>query len=79
MIAMLELKIKKHKDKGVEYYVATSDNLQGLVAEGKTIEETVEIAKDVAKTIMMAKTKKEIKKIFHTVPRSFSCPIFLEA
>ena len=58
MIAMLELKIKKHKDKGVEYYVATSDNLQGLVAEGKTIEETVEIAKDVAKTIMMAKTKK---------------------
>ena len=29
-------------------YLATSDNLQGLVAQGRTIAETMEIAQDVA-------------------------------
>ena len=30
-------------------YLATSDEVQGLVAQGRTIQETVEIARDVAK------------------------------
>ena len=30
------------------YYLATSDNLPGLVAQGESISETIEIAKDVA-------------------------------
>jgi hypothetical protein len=38
------IKIEK-LDEGV--YLATSDSLQGLVAQGRTIAETVEIAKDV--------------------------------
>lgn len=29
-------------------YLATSDELQGLVAQGRTIRETIEIARDVA-------------------------------
>ena len=33
-------------------YLATSDELPGLVAQGRTIQETVEIAQDVAKKIM---------------------------
>jgi len=36
------------------YYLATSDNLQGLVAQGRTISETIEIAKDVAKKLIEA-------------------------
>ena len=33
-------------------YLATSDEVQGLVAQGRTIEETIEIARDVAKKLL---------------------------
>lgn len=33
-------------------YLATSTDVQGLVAQGKTFEETVEIAEDVAATLI---------------------------
>jgi predicted RNase H-like HicB family nuclease len=33
-------------------YLATSDDIQGLVAQGRTIRETVEIAGDVAKKLL---------------------------
>jgi predicted RNase H-like HicB family nuclease len=33
------------------FYLATSDSLQGLVAQGRTIGETVEIAQDVARKL----------------------------
>ena len=36
------------------YYLATSDDVQGLVAQGRTIEETLEIARDVAKKLIEA-------------------------
>ena len=34
------------------YYLTTSDSIQGLVAQGRTIAETLEIAKDVAKKLI---------------------------
>lgn len=37
------------------FYLATSDNVQGLVAQGRTIAETIEIAKDIAKKLIEAK------------------------
>ncbi len=37
-------------------YLATSDEVQGLVAQGRTIQETLEIARDVAKKLLEAKT-----------------------
>lgn len=36
------------------YYLATSENIQGLVAPGRTVAETLEIAKDVAKKLIEA-------------------------
>jgi predicted RNase H-like HicB family nuclease len=33
-------------------YLATSDDIQGLVAQGRTIQETVEIARDVAQRLI---------------------------
>jgi predicted RNase H-like HicB family nuclease len=36
------------------FYLATSDSIQGLVAQGRTISETIEIAKDVAKKLIEA-------------------------
>lgn len=37
-------------------YLATSDDVQGLVAQGRTITETIEIARDVAKKLLEART-----------------------
>jgi len=34
------------------FYLATSDTIQGLIAQGRTIAETIEIAKDVAKKLL---------------------------
>ena len=46
---LVSIKIEKLDD-GV--YLATSDNLQGLVAQGRTIAETMEIAQDVARKLI---------------------------
>ncbi len=35
-------------------YLATSDDVQGLVAQGRTIAETIEIARDIAKKLIEA-------------------------
>lgn len=37
-------------------YLATSDELQGLIAQGRTLQETIEIARDVAKKLLEAQT-----------------------
>ena len=47
------------------FYLATSENIQGLVAQGRTIAETIEIAKDVAKKLIEAQEEQIPKlKIF---------------
>lgn len=51
MKTLITLKIEKFEEKGQEYFVATSEQIQGLVAEGDTIEEVVEIASDLAKIL----------------------------
>ena len=35
-------------------YLATSDDIQGLIAQGRTITETIEIARDVARKLLEA-------------------------
>jgi len=46
---MIKIKIEKLDEGG---YLATSDTLQGLIAQGRTIAETIEIAQDVAKKLI---------------------------
>ncbi|MBK6912246.1 MAG: DUF1902 domain-containing protein [Ignavibacteriales bacterium] len=36
------------------YFLATSDEVQGLVAQGRTISETIEIARDIVKKLYEA-------------------------
>ncbi|MGA3189520.1 MAG: type II toxin-antitoxin system HicB family antitoxin [Bryobacteraceae bacterium] len=36
-------------------YLATSDQIQGLVAQGRTVAETLEIARDVARKLIEAR------------------------
>ena len=40
-------------------YLATSDDIQGLVAQGRTITETIEIARDIAKKLIDSQTDHE--------------------
>lgn len=42
-------------------YLATSDEVQGLVAQGRTIQETIEIARDVVKKLLEAQKEGEGK------------------
>jgi len=37
-------------------YLATSENLQGLVAQGRTVTETLEIARDIARKLIEAQS-----------------------
>jgi len=40
-------------------YLATSDELPGLVAQGRTVAETLEIARDVARKLIEARRERE--------------------
>lgn len=42
------------------YYLATSDEVQGLIAQGRTVTETIEIARDVAKKLLEAQKEKYV-------------------
>ena len=53
------------------YYLATSDNLQGLVAQGRTITETLEIARDVAKKLIEVQDGNSIKDELKSFNNSF--------
>lgn len=46
---LLPIRIKRLREGG---FLATSEVLPGLIAEGRTIAETMEIARDVAKKVM---------------------------
>ncbi len=56
----MEVAIRIHMEwlpEGV--YLATSDELPGLVAQGRTIAETLEIARDVARRLIEARKDRE--------------------
>lgn len=40
-------------------YLATSDDIPGLVAQGRTIAETLEIARDIAKKLLEARQEQQ--------------------
>ena len=60
MEKIINLHIKK-LPKG--FYLATSDNIQGLIAQGRTLEETIEIARDVAKKLLEAQKSVNLKSL----------------
>jgi predicted RNase H-like HicB family nuclease len=59
VLLAMEKMVSLHIEKLPEgFYLATSDAIQGLVAHGRTIAETIEIAKDVAKKLIEAQEGK---------------------
>jgi predicted RNase H-like HicB family nuclease len=72
----MEKIISIHVEKLPEgYYLATSDDLQGLVAQGRTIMETLEIARDVAKKLLEAQGNEEFKYELKSFSDSFEYPL----
>ena len=62
------------------YYLATSEVLPGLIAQGRTIAETLEIAKDVARKLIESYLEHDQKlpvelKEFNNKSRHFLIPI----
>ena len=56
----MERMINLHVEKLPEgVYLATSDDVQGLIAQGRTVSETIEIARDVAKRLFEAKMERD--------------------
>ena len=56
----MERLIKVHIDRLPEgVYLASSDDVQGLVAQGRTITETLEIARDVARRLLEAQAERQ--------------------
>ncbi|MCX7925979.1 MAG: type II toxin-antitoxin system HicB family antitoxin [Fimbriimonadales bacterium] len=47
--ALITIRIEPLEEGG---YLATSDDLQGLIAQGRTVAETIEIAQDVARKLI---------------------------
>lgn len=58
MQTLIRLKIERFLEDEQEYFLATSDDLQGLLAEGKTVQEAIEIAEDVAKVLLELEKEK---------------------
>jgi predicted RNase H-like HicB family nuclease len=54
-------------------YLATSDDVQGLVAQGLTVSETIEIARDVVKKLLEAQGKLMVR--IEEVKTSFDYPL----
>lgn len=62
------------------FYLATSGDVSGLVAQGRTVTETLEIARDVARKIMEARAERAgcVRKL-NPVGDMFDYPLIVSA
>jgi predicted RNase H-like HicB family nuclease len=56
-------------------YLATSDEVQGLVAQGRTVAEVMEIARDVARRLLEAQTERKQTTSEAKLAESFDLPL----
>ena len=76
MEKILNIHIKKLPE-GV--YLATSKDIQGLVAQGRTATEALEIARDVARKLIEAQAKRSGKVKLTNIDDSFDYPLIVNA
>ncbi len=79
MKTLVDLKIEKFEEDGEVYFVATSDDVQWLVAQWDTLEETIEIAYDIAKELLHEQKKDRTKSPLKRMPQIFSYSLMVEA
>lgn len=78
MKTLVKIKIERFIENENEYFVATSDDLEGLVAEGKTIDEVIKIAEDVAKVLLELQKETETNFLKKNIPSVFEYPLIME-
>jgi predicted RNase H-like HicB family nuclease len=72
----MEIVVNLHVERLPEgVYLATSDDIQGLVAQGRTIQETLEIARDVAKRLLEAQAERQGPPTLKPAEDSFDYPL----
>ena len=76
MEKIINIHIKKLSE-GV--YLATSKDIQGLVAQGRTATEALEIARDVARKLIEAQAGRSGKLKLSTIDESFDYPLIVNA
>lgn len=59
-------------------YLASSDDIPGLVAQGRTVTETLEIARDVAKKLLEAQAEHQDRTMLKETADSFDYPLVVE-
>ena len=60
-------------------YLATCESIPGLVAQGRTVTETIEIARDVAKKLHEARLERGELKASASLAQSCELPVVLSA
>ncbi len=74
----MEQIVKVHIEKLPEgVYLATSDEVPGLVAQGRTVTETLEIARDVARKLMEAQGERHEEAKLTATGDSFDYPLIV--
>jgi len=58
-------------------YLATTEDIPGLVAQGRTVTETLEIARDVAKKLLEAQTERQDQPKLKNTEDSFDYPLVI--
>lgn len=59
------------------FYLATSEDIPGLVAQGRTVAETIEIARDVAKKLLEAQVERQNAITLTDIEDTFDYPLIL--
>ena len=60
-------------------YLATSEAIQGLVAQGRTVAETLESARDVARRLIESQQEREQGSSLPSISESFDYPLIVSA
>ena len=74
MESMINLHIETLAEGG---YVATSEDVQGLVAQGRTVQETLDIAKDVARRLLEAQAERRRTIPLKSIDAAFDYPLII--
>jgi predicted RNase H-like HicB family nuclease len=75
----MEKSINIHIEKLPEgVYLATSDDVQGFVAQGRTVWETLEISRDVIRKLLDAQSSKQKRNKLSPIRKKFDMPLVLE-
>lgn len=76
----MEYLVNLHIEKLPEgFYLATSEDIQGLVAQGQTLTETLAIAADVAKQLLQAQSERDNVSPLNALKDSFDYSLIVNA